>query len=29
MEMELITWKAKMYDLARKVESLGCKEKEK
>jgi hypothetical protein len=28
MEMELITWKAKMYDLTRKVESLGCKEKE-
>jgi len=29
MEMELITWKAKMYDLTRKVESLGSKEREK
>ena len=29
MEMELITWKAKMYDLTRKVESLGSKELEK
>jgi hypothetical protein len=29
MEMELIAWKAKMYDLTRKVESLGSKEREK
>jgi hypothetical protein len=29
MEMELIAWKAKMYDLTRKVESLGSKELEK
>jgi len=29
MEMELIAWKAKMYDLIRKVESLGSKEREK
>jgi hypothetical protein len=29
MEMELIAWKAKIYDLTRKVDSLGCKEKEK
>jgi len=29
MEMELIAWKAKMFDLARKVESLGSKEREK
>lgn len=29
MEMELIAWKAKMYDLIRKVESLGTKEREK
>jgi hypothetical protein len=29
MEMELIAWKAKMFDLTRKVESLGTKEREK
>ena len=29
MEMELTAWKAKMYDLTRKVESLGSKEKDK
>ena len=29
MEMELIAWKAKLYDLTRKVESLGSKEREK
>ncbi len=29
MEMELTAWKAKMYDLTRKVESLGSKEREK
>jgi hypothetical protein len=29
MEMELIAWKAKMFDLTRKVESLGSKEREK
>ena len=29
MEMELTAWKAKMFDLTRKVESLGSKEKEK
>jgi hypothetical protein len=29
MEMELLAWKAKMYNLTRKIESLGCKEKEK
>jgi hypothetical protein len=29
MEMEVIAWKAKMYDLTRKVESLGSKEREK
>jgi hypothetical protein len=29
MEMELIAWKAKTYALTRKVESLGCWEKEK
>lgn len=29
MEMELIAWKAKMYDLTRKVERLGSKEREK
>jgi hypothetical protein len=29
MEMELIAWKAKMYDLTRKVDSLGCSEREK
>jgi hypothetical protein len=29
MEMELTAWKAKMYDLTRKVESLGTKEREK
>jgi hypothetical protein len=29
MEMELIAWKAKMYDITRKVESLGSKEREK
>lgn len=29
MEMELIAWKAKMYDLTRKIESLGSKEREK
>ena len=29
MEMELIAWKAKLYDLTRKVETLGCKEREK
>ena len=27
--MEFIAWKAKMYDLTRKVESLGSKEREK
>jgi hypothetical protein len=29
MEMELTAWKAKVYDLTRKVESLGSKEREK
>ena len=29
MEMELIAWKAKMYDLTRKIETLGSKEREK
>ena len=29
MEMELTAWKAKMFDLTRKVESLGSKEREK
>jgi hypothetical protein len=29
MEMELISWKAKMYGLTRKLESLGSKEREK
>lgn len=29
MEVELTAWKAKMYDLTRKVESLGSKEREK
>jgi hypothetical protein len=29
METELIAWKAKMFDLTRKVESLGSKEREK
>ena len=29
MEMELTAWKAKMYDLTRKVESLGSKDREK
>lgn len=29
MEMELIAWKAKVYDLTRKVETLGSKEREK
>jgi hypothetical protein len=29
MEMELTAWKAKMYDLTRKVETLGSKEREK
>jgi len=29
MEMELIAWKAKMYDLTRKFEILGSKEREK
>jgi len=27
MEMEIIAWKAKMFDLNRKVECLGHKEK--
>jgi hypothetical protein len=29
MEMELTAWKAKVYDLTRKVETLGSKEREK
>jgi predicted nuclease with TOPRIM domain len=29
MEMELTAWKAKLYDLMRKVEKLGSAEKEK
>jgi hypothetical protein len=29
MEMELTAWKAKVYDLTRKVEKLGSKEREK
>lgn len=29
MEMELTAWKAKVYDLTRKVEALGSKEREK
>ncbi|UCF92078.1 MAG: hypothetical protein JSW39_28070 [Desulfobacterales bacterium] len=29
MEMELTAWKAKLYDLSRKVDKLGSAEKEK
>jgi hypothetical protein len=29
MEMELTTWKAKLYDLTRRVDKLGTAEKEK
>ncbi len=29
MEMELTAWKAKLYDLTRKVDKLGTAEKEK
>jgi hypothetical protein len=29
MEMELTTWKAKLYDLTRRVDKLGSAEKEK
>jgi hypothetical protein len=29
VEMELTAWKAKVYDLTRKVEQLGSKEREK
>jgi predicted nuclease with TOPRIM domain len=29
MEMELTAWKAKLYDLTRKVDKLGSAEKEK
>ena len=29
MEMELTAWKAKLYDLTRKIDSLGSAEKEK
>jgi SMC interacting uncharacterized protein involved in chromosome segregation len=29
IEIELTAWKAKMYDLTRKVEALGTKEREK
>jgi hypothetical protein len=29
MEMELTAWKAKVYDLTRKVDALGTKEREK
>ena len=29
MEMEMNTWKAKLYDVMRKVDSLGTAEKEK
>ena len=29
VEMELTTWKAKLYDLMRKVDKLGTAEKEK
>jgi len=29
MEMELTAWKAKLYDLTRKLDSLGSAEKEK
>ena len=29
MEMEMTTWKAKLYDVTRKVDQLGSAEKEK
>jgi hypothetical protein len=29
LEMEMTAWKAKLYDLTRKMDSLGSKEKEK
>lgn len=29
MELELTAWKAKLYDLTRKIDSLGSAEKEK
>lgn len=29
LEMEMTAWKAKLYDLTRKVDQLGTKEKEK
>lgn len=29
LEMEMTAWKAKLYDLTRKVDRLGTKEKEK
>ena len=29
MEMEMTTWKAKLYDVTRKVDKLGSAEKEK
>jgi hypothetical protein len=29
MEMEMTTWKAKLYDMTRKVDKLGSAEKEK
>ena len=29
MEMELIAWKAKIYDLTRKIDILGSKERER
>lgn len=29
LEMEMTAWKAKLYDLTRKVDRLGSKEKEK